>query len=159
LWSILAEIYLCHTVLVTKYRGWKRAWTGNSEPFRPPGLLARRHLRASAIAEAAAAAEAPPAATATGWKLRMLHAAATAKGAVCLDGSSPGYYLRPGVGADAKNFKIHFKGGGWCMTDESCLGRSKGWLGSSKQVHAIASFRAAVLTGISLCGVCSCQEI
>eukprot|EP01049_Picozoa_sp_SAG25_P013326 SAG25_NODE_2032_length_2012_cov_1.370622_4_plen_127_part_00 len=126
--------------------------------MRPPGLLARRHLRASAIAEAAAAAaEAPPAATATGWKLRMLHAAATAKGAVCLDGSSPGYYLRPGVGADAKNFKIHFKGGGWCMTDESCLGRSKGWLGSSKQVHAIASFRAAVLTGISLCGVCSCQ--
>ena len=37
------------------------------------------------------------------------------------------------MGADAKNFKIHFKGGGWCFDDKSCLGRSKQWLGSSKQ--------------------------
>lgn len=68
-----------------------------------------------------------------GWTLQMLHDAAAQDGAVCLDGTSPGYYIRRGVGADAANFKIHFKGGGWCMTDQACVERSKGWLGSSKQ--------------------------
>jgi hypothetical protein len=47
-----------------------------------------------------------------GWKLEMLHDAAQKAGAVCLDGTSPGYYIRPGIGPDAANFKIHFKGGG-----------------------------------------------
>ena len=53
-------------------------------------------------------------------------------GAFCLDGTAPGYYIRPGVGEDARKFKLHFKGGGWCMSDEDCTyGRSQGWLGSS----------------------------
>ena len=66
------------------------------------------------------------------WTLRLLTDAAKATGAVCLDGSPPGYYIRPGVGADARKFKIHFKGGGWCLDDASCYARSQGWLGSSK---------------------------
>ena len=52
------------------------------------------------------------ASTGGGWKLEMLHDAAQKDGAVCLDGTSPGYYIRPGIGPDAANFKIHFKGGG-----------------------------------------------
>jgi len=63
------------------------------------------------------------------WQLRKL-AKASAIGAVCLDGSPPGYYVR--WGADRSSFKVHFKGGGWCMDDQSCLSRSKGWLGSSE---------------------------
>ena len=112
-------------------------------------------LRAcSALAALSAAAAVPESSgSASGWKLQMLHDAAEQDGAVCLDGTvssivpsspsqpqrrrcaaqAPGYYIRPGVGADAKNFKIHFKGGGWCFDDKSCLGRSKQWLGSSKQ--------------------------
>ena len=35
------------------------------------------------------------------------------------------YYIRPGVGADASKYKMHFKGGGWCMSDESCYSRSQ----------------------------------
>lgn len=62
----------------------------------------------AALVAATAVAAALP--NAGGWSLKMLHAAAARDGAVCLDGTAPGYYIRPGAGADAANFKIHFKG-------------------------------------------------
>eukprot|EP00051_Salpingoeca_urceolata_P027562 m.482060 g.482060 ORF g.482060 m.482060 type:complete len:396 (+) comp22419_c0_seq1:238-1425(+) len=56
-----------------------------------------------------------------------------AKGAVCLDGTNPGFYYRksPG-GTNATKWVLYFKGGGWCYTEESCASRSRGELGSSK---------------------------
>jgi hypothetical protein len=32
--------------------------------------------------------------------------------ALCLSGTPPGYYFRPGSAANASKFKIHFEGGG-----------------------------------------------
>ena len=56
---------------------------------------------------------------------------AVKQGAVCLDGSPPGYYFRQGHGAGGNNWIIHFFGGAWCFDEESCLQRSKTRLGSS----------------------------
>ena len=72
------------------------------------------------------------------FTLRILpDAAKHAHNAVCLDGTSPGYYIRPGVGAGAHKFKIHMSGGGWCQDPMNCywrahigpavLGSSKNW--------------------------------
>lgn len=56
---------------------------------------------------------------------------AVKQGAVCLDGSPPGYYFRQGHGTGNDNWIIHFFGGAWCFDEESCLQRSKTRLGSS----------------------------
>eukprot|EP00897_Mesotaenium_endlicherianum_P010819 jgi/Mesen1/9766/ME000007S09834 len=56
---------------------------------------------------------------------------AASKGAVCLDGSAPGYYFRPGSGTGKSSWIIFMQGGGWCYSLESCLSRSRGSLGSS----------------------------
>ena len=34
--------------------------------------------------------------------------------AKCMDGSSPGYYIREGRGDGLSKWHIHFEGGGWC---------------------------------------------
>ena len=57
---------------------------------------------------------------------------AVKQGAVCLDGSPPGYYFRQGHGRGSDNWIVHFFGGAWCFDEESCLQRSKTRLGSSK---------------------------
>lgn len=67
---------------------------------------------------------------ATEAKLIILPYAAK-KGAVCLDGSPPGYYYREGIGRGVNNWIIHFFGGAWCFDEEACLQRSKTVLGSS----------------------------
>lgn len=56
---------------------------------------------------------------------------AVKQGAVCLDGSPPGYYFRQGHGRGSNNWIIHFFGGAWCFDEESCFQRSKTRLGSS----------------------------
>ena len=56
---------------------------------------------------------------------------ADSQGAVCLDGSAPGYYLKRGSGAGSKKWIIYLQGGAWCDTEESCLERSQMHLGSS----------------------------
>jgi len=56
---------------------------------------------------------------------------ADTSGAVCLDGSTPGYYLRRGSGKGNKNWIIYLQGGAWCETEETCLHRSRMHLGSS----------------------------
>ncbi|XP_039129458.1 pectin acetylesterase 5-like [Dioscorea cayenensis subsp. rotundata] len=61
------------------------------------------------------------------------------KGAVCLDGSPPGYYLHRGFGSGADSWVVHLEGGGWCDSIASCSSRSRTPLGSShyfeSQIH------------------------
>ena len=53
------------------------------------------------------------------------------KGAVCLDGSVPGYYLKQGSGKGINKWIIYLQGGAWCDSEKSCLSRSRMHLGSS----------------------------
>ncbi|XP_065887728.1 uncharacterized protein [Dysidea avara] len=64
---------------------------------------------------------------------------ATSKGAVCLDGSPPGYYFRTGTSSPNK-WIVHLEGGGWCYDEDDCVKRSKERLGSSKDWPSIVSF-------------------
>lgn len=50
-------------------------------------------------------------------------------GAVCLDGSPPGYYMRKGL---QNKWIIYLQGGAWCYNPEMCYKRSGTELGSSK---------------------------
>ncbi|GJP64026.1 hypothetical protein CLOP_g21060 [Closterium sp. NIES-67] len=52
-------------------------------------------------------------------------------GAKCLDGSPPGYYLRPARASQSRFWHIHLPGGGWCTTEDSCAYRAGRRLGSS----------------------------
>ncbi|XP_065887895.1 uncharacterized protein [Dysidea avara] len=62
---------------------------------------------------------------------KVILTAATSKGAVCLDGSPPGYYIRTGT-TSPNNWILHQEGGGWCFNEDQCVLRSKTDLGSSK---------------------------
>ncbi|KAK9154289.1 hypothetical protein Sjap_001769 [Stephania japonica] len=53
------------------------------------------------------------------------------RGAVCLDGSLPGYHFQKGFGSGSSNWLLHIEGGGWCNTIESCSKRKITALGSS----------------------------
>ncbi|GJM92224.1 hypothetical protein PR202_ga08667 [Eleusine coracana subsp. coracana] len=66
-----------------------------------------------------------------------LLAGAREKGAVCLDGSPPGYHLQRGFGSGAHNWLVYLQGGGWCNTTESCSKRKMTELGSSKFMEAV----------------------
>lgn len=63
-------------------------------------------------------------------------AEAQERGAVCLDGSAPGFYYEPAdTDADASaatKWVLAFKGGGWCWTPEECAARAHGGEGSAK---------------------------
>ncbi|CAK9044767.1 unnamed protein product [Durusdinium trenchii] len=65
------------------------------------------------------------------WSLVLLEEAVQTRGAACLDGSPAGYWIEHGWGSGAKRWIIHFQGGGWCISYEDCLARSKTSLGSS----------------------------
>ncbi|RDY06165.1 Pectin acetylesterase 10 [Mucuna pruriens] len=56
---------------------------------------------------------------------------AAAKGAVCLDGTLPGYHLHRGYGSGANNWLVNLEGGGWCNNVRSCVYRKKTRRGSS----------------------------
>ncbi|XAR49222.1 hypothetical protein NMG60_11032341 [Bertholletia excelsa] len=56
---------------------------------------------------------------------------ASAKGAVCLDGTLPGYHLHRGYGSGADSWLIQLEGGGWCNNKRSCVYRKKTRRGSS----------------------------
>ena len=65
------------------------------------------------------------------------------QGAVCLDGSPPGYYIRPGYGNGTDKWILHLGGGGWCFNESDCYNRSMTELGSSKNwppSHALNGF-------------------
>lgn len=95
---------------------------------------------ATIAAAAAAAATSTPSASihvggAAGYALRLLPPGVAAeKGALCLDGSPPGYWFRPALSGNndnAKRWRIHLRGGGWCFDVESCASRANSSLGSS----------------------------
>jgi hypothetical protein len=66
--------------------------------------------------------------------------AAQEKGAVCLDGSPGGYYLRKGLNEGASKWIFYLEGGGWCYNEGLCVERSNTSLGSSKFWGKTASF-------------------
>lgn len=66
-----------------------------------------------------------------------LLAGARGKGAVCLDGTPPGYHLRRGFGSGAHNWLVFLEGGGWCNTTQSCSERKMTNFGSSKYMGAV----------------------
>ncbi|XP_057425527.1 pectin acetylesterase 10-like isoform X2 [Lotus japonicus] len=60
---------------------------------------------------------------------------ADSKGAVCLDGTLPGYHLDSGFGSGANSWLIHLEGGGWCDTVRNCVYRKRTRRGSSKYME------------------------
>ncbi|KAM1949198.1 hypothetical protein ACFX15_009278 [Malus domestica] len=62
------------------------------------------------------------------------------RGALCLDGTAPGYHFRKGFGSGANNWLLHIEGGGWCNSTESCSWRKGTPLGSSNYMDRRVSF-------------------
>ncbi|KAF2953756.1 pectin acetylesterase 6 isoform X2 [Oryza sativa Japonica Group] len=81
------------------------------------------------------AAVARPTAAADVVELTLL-AGAQEKGAVCLDGSPPGYHLQRGFGSGEHSWLVFLEGGAWCNSIESCSRRKMGVYGSSKFMKA-----------------------
>ncbi|KAH9735897.1 Pectin acetylesterase 5 [Citrus sinensis] len=71
--------------------------------------------------------------------LTLLHNAED-RGALCLDGSLPGYHFQKGFGSGSNNWLLHIEGGGWCNTIESCSTRKTTALGSSNFMERQVSF-------------------
>lgn len=65
---------------------------------------------------------------------------ADSKGAVCLDGTLPGYHLDRGFGSGANSWLIHLEGGGWCNTIRNCVYRKNTRRGSSKYMESQIPF-------------------
>ncbi|OWM64632.1 pectin acetylesterase 5-like [Punica granatum] len=61
-------------------------------------------------------------------------------GALCLDGSAPGYHFQRGYGSGSSNWVIHIEGGGWCDSLSSCSSRAGTALGSSKYMDKQVPF-------------------
>ena len=93
-------------------------------PPRRSTLLAALSLLASAGAAAGAAAGAP-------FDLALTPPDIVARrGAACLDGSPTGVYLMRG--AEARKWRVHFHGGGFCASVADCEARAQGQYGSSR---------------------------
>lgn len=60
---------------------------------------------------------------------------AAAKGAVCSDGSLPGYHLDRGFGSGVNSWLVNLEGGGWCNDLRSCLYRKTSRRGSSNYME------------------------
>lgn len=63
---------------------------------------------------------------------------ALASSAACLDGSPPAMYAKfaNATSSGATKWVLYFKGGGWCVDDTDCLGRSHTLIGSSAQLNS-----------------------
>lgn len=63
------------------------------------------------------------------------------KGAVCLDGSPPGYHLQRGFGSGSHSWIVYLQGGAWCSSNttdtETCSERKMNAYGSSKFMGAV----------------------
>ncbi|XP_048336789.1 pectin acetylesterase 3 isoform X1 [Ziziphus jujuba] len=66
--------------------------------------------------------------------LSLIQSAAST-GAVCLDGTLPGYHLHRGYGSGANSWLIQLEGGGWCNTIASCVYRKTTRRGSSNYME------------------------
>ncbi|XP_057786884.1 pectin acetylesterase 8-like isoform X2 [Salvia miltiorrhiza] len=67
-------------------------------------------------------------------------------GAVCLDGSPPAYAYVEGSGNGSTNWIVYMEGGGWCVSQQDCLNRSRTYLGSSQPQYT--DQRGVSFTGI-----------
>lgn len=65
---------------------------------------------------------------------------AASRGAFCLDGSPPGYYIRYGKSPNINKWIIYLPGGAWCTSEEECYSRSFTDLGSSMDAPALSAF-------------------
>lgn len=65
---------------------------------------------------------------------------ADAKGAVCSDGSLPGYHLHRGYGSGANSWLIQLEGGGWCNNIKTCVFRKTTRRGSSYHMERMIPF-------------------
>ncbi|KAL6853313.1 hypothetical protein ACP4OV_019342 [Aristida adscensionis] len=65
---------------------------------------------------------------------------ATHKGAVCLDGTPPGYHFLPGFGDGSHKWLLHLEGGSWCRSFQSCAQRKQTNLGSSAHMYTREEF-------------------
>ncbi|EPS62193.1 hypothetical protein M569_12601, partial [Genlisea aurea] len=65
---------------------------------------------------------------------------AASKGAVCLDGTLPGYHLHRGYGSGANSWLIQLEGGGWCNNVKSCIYRKTTHRGSSNYFEKVIPF-------------------
>ncbi|KAI4341830.1 hypothetical protein MLD38_026508 [Melastoma candidum] len=63
------------------------------------------------------------------------------KGALCLDGSAPGYHFSRGYGSGSDSWVLHIEGGGWCDSISSCSFRAGTALGSSKHMERRVLFK------------------
>ncbi|CAI5492816.1 unnamed protein product [Closterium sp. Naga37s-1] len=85
----------------------------------------------SASGEAEAEAQIPP--------LQLIIAEeGRAEGAVCLDGSAPGFYYRKGYGLGRNNWVLFFEGGAWCATPHGYAYRAHTRLGSTDRALSVA---------------------
>ena len=64
---------------------------------------------------------------------------AVQKGALCLDGSKPGYYLRQGSDEGRNKWIIYLKGGAWCTTKQDCYERAQTEFGSSDKWRPVVN--------------------
>ncbi|KAF7034057.1 hypothetical protein CFC21_045111 [Triticum aestivum] len=74
-----------------------------------------------------------------------LLAGAQEKGALCLDGTPPGYHLQRGSGDGSNRWLIHLEGGGWCSTTKDCSNRRMYGLGSSNFMKPMRFAGAGIL--------------
>ncbi|XP_047968124.1 pectin acetylesterase 10-like [Salvia hispanica] len=65
---------------------------------------------------------------------------AAAKGAVCLDGTLPGYHFHRGSGSGANSWIVDLEGGGWCNNVKTCVYRKKTRRGSSNYFEKQIAF-------------------
>lgn len=69
-------------------------------------------------------------------------------GAHCMDGSTPGYFLREGYNTGKTKWIVHLHGGAWCYNLRSCKKRRNTILGSTKRSleQDIAGFFHGILS-------------
>ncbi|OAY42467.1 pectin acetylesterase 12 [Manihot esculenta] len=65
---------------------------------------------------------------------------AGARGAVCLDGTLPGYHWHRGYGSGANSWLIQLEGGGWCNNIRNCVYRKTTRRGSSRYMEKLVPF-------------------
>ncbi|XP_072169053.1 uncharacterized protein [Diadema setosum] len=66
--------------------------------------------------------------------VRIPYETASAKGALCLDGSAPAFYHRPGHDEGNVSWIVHLPDGQWCYNATNCFQRSRTSLGSSSHL-------------------------
>ncbi|URE13110.1 protein notum [Musa troglodytarum] len=65
---------------------------------------------------------------------------AAAQGAVCMDGTVPGYHLHPGFGSGANSWLVNLEGGGWCNNVGTCRFSKNTKRGSSNYMEKQMQF-------------------